>query len=858
MDKVVSFSMGRLGNIMFCVASGKYYADKHGMDFYLLRNKSHDDYLSRYEKTFFKDIKMVDSYDDTFEVVKERKGYDPIVRKSTGNLYIDGYRESPKYWDEDKEYIYSLFKPEEGLIEAIKKTYDIDFSEYVSINVRRGDYLKEDVQKRLGLLKVDFFYNCIKRYPSTQKFLISSDDIEWCKSQFSGDKFLFADREIKGYEKIFVDLWIQTLCAGNIISNSTFSWWGAYLNQTPGRKVHYPYRFFRIIGDRHKIPTNDNWIEMPAIWDDKKYSEKDIKGKATMKVSEGITKRQEAIILNYARRTKANLKNPVTISDKLQWLKLYDCTPLKTKCADKLRLHEYSKEKLGEDICPNVLKIYGNVDEINFDELPDRFVLKCNHGSGMNIVVPNKKSANLQNIKDKLKGWLNTDFSEKFGEIHYHDIVRKCYAEEYMGDDLIDYKFWCFNGEPKFFTIGGGGGHGAINHYDFNGNYLGNLSRPDYPSDPSKKYSVPKNLDEMLTYAKILSKDFYFVRVDFYEVNGKTVLGELTFIPGAGNIRYTHKESEIAVGKMLKLQTHNLEKIGVVYTCVTGNYEAIQPLSVKSPNFDYVCYTDQNVTSNFWEIRPIPEKVKKYDNKRKNRYIKLHPHEFFPEYGLSVYIDGNVNIRGDLEKYLDMNCRENNISLFLGKHPTRNCIYEEAKVVVKTKKDTADNVDPQIERYKKEGFPKNFGLSQNCIMIRRHNDKKCIETMNMWWEEVLHGSYRDQLSLFYVLWKTGNKSYKILPKDIFKNTYFIWEALHKKEGAKRSASEQKPDEGVSAFLGYDLEMRSKSYGKPKAVVKPKMIKTEQKQGIGYNNITSTNPVIRRKLISKKLKAFVNN
>ena len=108
MDKVVSFSMGRLGNIMFCVASGKYYADKHGMDFYLLRNKSHDDYLSRYEKTFFKDIKMVDSYDDTFEVVKERKGYDPIVRKSTGNLYIDGYRESPKYWNEDKEYIYSL------------------------------------------------------------------------------------------------------------------------------------------------------------------------------------------------------------------------------------------------------------------------------------------------------------------------------------------------------------------------------------------------------------------------------------------------------------------------------------------------------------------------------------------------------------------------------------------------------------------------------------------------------------------------------------------------------------------------------------------------------------------------------
>ena len=154
MDKVVSFSKGRLGNIMFCVASGKYYADKHNMDFYLLRNDSHDNYLSKYEKTFFNHIKMVDSYDpETFEVVKERKSYDPVIRNTRKNLYIDGYRECPRYWNEDKEYIYNLFKPEPGIIDAIKKVYDLDFTQYISINVRRGDYLKEDVKKRLGLLK---------------------------------------------------------------------------------------------------------------------------------------------------------------------------------------------------------------------------------------------------------------------------------------------------------------------------------------------------------------------------------------------------------------------------------------------------------------------------------------------------------------------------------------------------------------------------------------------------------------------------------------------------------------------------------------------------------------------------------
>ena len=268
MKKLVSWSSGRLGNLMFCVASGKYYADKHGYDYYLLNNDGHDNFLNSVSKEIFKDIKIVDKIDETeYETIKERFTYDPIIVKTHKDVFLSGYRECPKYWENNKDFIFNLFKPEEGIIDALKKAYGVNFLDYVCINVRRGDYEKPDVKRRLGLLKVDFFYKCIKKFPESQKFLIVSDDIAWCRKHFTGSKYLFADKEVKGYKKMYLDLWIQTLCAHNIISNSTFSWWGAYLNKNKGRKVYYPYRFFKITPDRNKIPQGDNWIEVPAIWD---------------------------------------------------------------------------------------------------------------------------------------------------------------------------------------------------------------------------------------------------------------------------------------------------------------------------------------------------------------------------------------------------------------------------------------------------------------------------------------------------------------------------------------------------------------------------------------------------------------
>ena len=121
-----------------------------------------------------------------------------------------------------------------------------------------------------------------------------------------------------------------------------------------------------------------------------------------------------------------DLNNPKTIQDKLSWLNIYDINPLKTKCADKIKLHEYCKDILGEDICIPIIKIYDRVDDIIWDELPEKFVIKCNHGSGMNIICRNKNNFDKLNAIDKLSKWMKDDFAFRNGfEAHYHDIQHK-------------------------------------------------------------------------------------------------------------------------------------------------------------------------------------------------------------------------------------------------------------------------------------------------------------------------------------------------------------------------------------------------------------------------------------------------
>lgn len=261
------------------------------------------------------------------------------------------------------------------------------------------------------------------------------------------------------------------------------------------------------------------------------------------------------IAIGKRRGLELNLDNPVTIQDKVNWLKLYDSTPLKTRCADKIQLHEYCKEKIGKDLCIPILMVYDKVDDVNWEELPNQFVIKCNHGSGMNIIVKDKTKLDIADAKSKLTGFMKDDFAFHVGyEMHYHDIPHKIFVEEYKEDEnqkesLFDYKFWCFNGEPRFYTINDGHGHGDIVYYSMNDEVLD----PYNLYNPKLAYRKPENFDKMVEYAKRLSEDFKLVRVDFYEVDGMLYLGELTFTPGAGLFKYKKPEYNKIFGDMLKL-----------------------------------------------------------------------------------------------------------------------------------------------------------------------------------------------------------------------------------------------------------------------------------------------------------------
>lgn len=715
-----------------------------------------------------------------------------------------------------------------------------------------------------------------------------------------------------------------------------------------------------------------------------------------------------------------DLDNPKTVQEKITWLMIYDDAKfkLKSKCADKILLHEYCKKKLGEDICIPILKVYDDPNDIDFNELPNKFVLKCNHGYAMNILVDKEKNKyttlkkygikSEDDCKEKLREWLGVNFGDINYQWHYALIEPKCYAEEFMDDGnetLTDYKVWCCNGEPKMIQVISNRYTNNLhaNVYDTEWNWF-NLGWNDFKEDPDHKDPKPKELDKMLSYAKTLSKDFTFVRVDFYIIKDKLYLGELTFSPDGGIFRYKDRDTELYWGEQIKLKSMKEDKSGVsicitayksenyikdcldsvvsqtwfdkhdnyeillgidgcqdtlsyirtiyknyknlrvlmmdsnmgtyvttntllsvakydniirfdsddimlpnlveyvmknkgdsdifkfkmknfginrntalsdgvcyyrkslilkyggyqpwkcgadselkkrlekfakilksdeilflrrthdesltrkrgdtcivsgnvgsyreeklnyvrklvvtnekdatikfvvntfkelkpsanknvVYTCITDGYDCLDDPTVVSSDFDYVCFTDSitKYNGNVWSLRPIPDELKSLTAVKQQRIIKICPHKYLPDYDLSVWVDANIDILIDMDKFLMSNCSDESKSVFMPYHPTRDCIYKEGPACVKYKKETKDVVDSLMTRYKKEGFPDNYGLVQSGIIIRRHNDPYCVSLMDLWAKEVVTNSHRDQLSFNYCLWLNGDQGFVYLP-----------------------------------------------------------------------------------------------
>ena len=252
-----------------------------------------------------------------------------------------------------------------------------------------------------------------------------------------------------------------------------------------------------------------------------------------------------------------NESNLITIQDKLNYLLIHESPDYKSNIVDKIRLHEYSKKVLGKDICVPILKIYNHYTEIKLDELPNQFVLKCNHGSAMNIICNNKEDFDLRQAKELLNGWMSENYGVKGFEFQYLNVKQKIFAEKFLKDNIEDYKVYCFHGKPKFIRV-----QKVIeenkkinNYYDLNWKLTDiETGLPKYYRIPNYIFQKPKYLNLMIEYAKKLSSEFVFVRVDFYEFNDTVYLGELTFTPSNINFRLKNQEQCIKLGNLIDVK----------------------------------------------------------------------------------------------------------------------------------------------------------------------------------------------------------------------------------------------------------------------------------------------------------------
>jgi hypothetical protein len=255
---------------------------------------------------------------------------------------------------------------------------------------------------------------------------------------------------------------------------------------------------------------------------------------------------------------KLNLENPKTFNEKLQWLKLYDRNPEYTKMVDKYEVREYIKEKLGEEYLIPLIGVYDSFDEIDFDQLPNQFVLKCTHDSGGLVICRDKNNLDLNQAKKKINKSLRRNYYYAFREWPYKNVKPRIVCEKFMvdesGTELKDYKLMCFNGKVKciFVCLNRNTQAGLnIDVYDTDWNLMP-FGRPHHPNS-GKEIPKPKTFNKMIEFAEKLAKDIPFVRIDFYERNGALYFGEITFYPGSGFEKFDPESYDELLGSWIDL-----------------------------------------------------------------------------------------------------------------------------------------------------------------------------------------------------------------------------------------------------------------------------------------------------------------
>ena len=248
-----------------------------------------------------------------------------------------------------------------------------------------------------------------------------------------------------------------------------------------------------------------------------------------------------------------NWKNPTTYNEKLQWLKVYNKNPLYTKLVDKYEVRQYISERIGEEYLIPLLGVWNKVEDIDFDKLPNQFVLKCTHDSGSIVVCTDKNSLDIQKAKEKLSKGMKRNFYYNHREWPYKNVKPRIIAEQYMVDEsgyeLKDYKFFCFDGKTKaLFVAKDRNKEDTEVKFDFFDEEFNRLPIKHGHENSDTPILKPINYEEMRRLAEKLSVGFPHVRVDFYNINEKIYFGELTFYHHSGFVPFEPSEWDYVFG----------------------------------------------------------------------------------------------------------------------------------------------------------------------------------------------------------------------------------------------------------------------------------------------------------------------
>jgi len=255
---------------------------------------------------------------------------------------------------------------------------------------------------------------------------------------------------------------------------------------------------------------------------------------------------------------KLNLSQPSTFNEKLIWMNLFWKHPLKVQCADKFMMRDYVLNHGYGHVLPGLLGSYNQSSEIDFNALPQKFVLKCTHGCGFNIICTDKSKLDINRSKQRLDAWLNINYSKNTGELHYASMTPRIICEEFLegpaGKQPTDFKVFCFSGKAQCVLVATDrdetGHTDKFDFYDLNWNKL-----PYYTPSINAVRQTPKpaSFDTMIEIVEALSQPFPFVRMDMYEINGKIILGEMTFTPSGCLNPYLTEQAQNTWGSLIVL-----------------------------------------------------------------------------------------------------------------------------------------------------------------------------------------------------------------------------------------------------------------------------------------------------------------